>query len=86
MICCWIGAPEVAVVVPCGVVTLMAWGSEGSVEHSILYPGGRKVLKPWIKFGWPENRVETRSMTPGVSMLWAYRGVMSAVKIKRRKT
>lgn len=41
------------------------------MKHSIRYPGGRKVLNPWIRDGWPRKRVETRSMTPGVSMLQA---------------
>lgn len=36
---------------------------------SILYPGGRKVLKPTMSSGWPLKRLETRLMTPGVSML-----------------
>ena len=37
---------------------------------SILYPGGRKVLKPTISSGCPLNNMETREMTPGVSMDW----------------
>jgi len=57
------------VVVPVGVVTRIGLGSDGSNEHSILYPGGKKVLNPWIKFGCPLNSVETRSITPGVSIL-----------------
>lgn len=57
------------VVVPVGVVTRIGFGSDGSKEHSILYPGGKNVLNPWIKLGWPLNNVETLSMTPGVSML-----------------
>ncbi len=36
---------------------------------SILYPGGKKVLKPTIKSGWPLKRLETLLMTPGVSIL-----------------
>ena len=36
---------------------------------SILKPGGRKVLKPTMRSGWPLNSVDTRSITPGVSML-----------------
>jgi hypothetical protein len=55
-------------VVPIGVVTLMALGSP-PVPHSILYPGGKNVLKPWIRFGLPAKSVETLSITPGVSML-----------------
>lgn len=33
------------------------------------YPGGRKVLKPWMRIGFPWNNIETRSITPGVSIL-----------------
>jgi len=36
---------------------------------SILYPGGKKVLNPTISSGWPRNRLETREITPGVSIL-----------------
>lgn len=57
------------VVVPVGVVTVIGLGSEGSREHSIRYPGGKNVLNPWIKLGWPLNNVETLSITPGVSIL-----------------
>ena len=39
------------------------------VPHSMRYPGGRKVLKPWIRFGCPAKSSETRLMTPGVSIL-----------------
>ena len=28
------------------------------------------MLKPWMRLGWPRKRVETLSMTPGVSMDW----------------
>ena len=75
---------------PLGVVTVMSPASAGSREQSILYPGGRKVLKPgvrvlarcmlvrisvfhspWINAGWPWKSADTRSMTPGVSMLGA---------------
>lgn len=55
-------------VVPIGVVTRIVLGSFPA-PHSILYPGGRKVLKPWIRFGWPANSSETRLITPGVSIL-----------------
>jgi hypothetical protein len=55
-------------VVPIGVVALMALGSP-PVPHSILYSGGKNVLKPWIRFGLPAKSVETLSITPGVSML-----------------
>lgn len=56
-------------VVPVGVVTLITSGSFGSVEHSMRYPGGRKVLKPDINSGCPLNNIDTRSITPGVSIL-----------------
>lgn len=64
------------VVIPKGVVTVIvvtppsAVALEEETEHSILYPGGRNVLNPTIKFGCPRNRVDTRSITPGVSMPW----------------
>lgn len=54
--------------VPAGVVTVMTFPSL-PLRHSIRYPGGRKVLKPWMRTGWPRKRLETRSMTPGVSIL-----------------
>jgi hypothetical protein len=44
-------------------------GSLGLLVASIRYPGGRKVLKPVIRFEYPRNKVETLSMTPGVSIL-----------------
>lgn len=44
-------------------------GSRGSMEHSIRYPAGRKVLNPEMSKGCPLNNVDTRSMTPGVSIL-----------------
>ncbi len=53
---------------PDGVVTRMLLGLFSS-PHSILYPGGRKVLNPWMRLGWPANRSDTRLMTPGVSIL-----------------
>ena len=59
----------VCVVVPEGVVTVMALGSEGSTETSMRYPTGRKVLNPAIRVGWPWKRRETRWITPGVSIL-----------------
>ena len=62
------GCGIVETVVPIGVVTLMALGSSPA-PHSILYPGGRNVLKPWIRLGLPANKLETRSITPGVSIL-----------------
>ena len=40
-----LGAGIVETIVPIGVVTLIAFGSP-FVPHSILYPGGRKVLNP----------------------------------------
>ena len=54
-------------VVPIGVVTLIEFGSSPA-PHSILYPGGRKVLKPWISSGLPAKSVLTLPMTPGVSI------------------
>lgn len=56
---------------PDGVVTRMLFGLF-SKPHSIRYPGGRNVLKPWIKLGWPANNSETRLMTPGVSILRSF--------------
>lgn len=50
-----LGVSWVRVVMPIGVVTVIVvtapsfWGVE--TEHSILYPGGRNVLKPWIRTG-----------------------------------
>jgi len=55
-------------VVPIGVVALMALGSP-SMPYSILYSGGKNVLKPWIRFGLPTKSGETLLITPGVSML-----------------
>ena len=50
-----------------GVLTLIC---EGSLAWtSILYPGGKKVLKPTIRSGCPLKRFETRLITPGVSIL-----------------
>ncbi len=40
-----LGAGMVDTIVPIGVVTLIALGSP-FVPHSILYPGGKNVLKP----------------------------------------
>ena len=53
--------------VPKGVVTVIRWLSP--VVHSILYPGGRNVLKPEMSSGWPLKSMETRSITPGVVSL-----------------
>ena len=44
-------------------------GSPGLRGASMRKPGGKKALKPLIKRGFPRNSVETRSMTPGVSIL-----------------
>lgn len=59
--------------IPCGV---MWWIWPGVVTFtrslvctSILYPGGRKVLKPIMRSGWPLNSWDTRLITPGVSIL-----------------
>lgn len=57
------------VVFPLGVVTKILFGSRGSIEQSIRYPAGKKVLNPDIRSGWPLNSVETRLITPGVSIL-----------------
>lgn len=57
----WMVEPE-------GVVTRMLFGLF-SKPHSIRYPGGKNVLKPWMRLGWPANNSETRLITPGVSML-----------------
>ena len=52
---------------PIGVVTLIALGSL-SAPHSIRYPGGKKVLNPWISSGLPAKSVLTLPITPGVSI------------------
>ena len=44
-------APSFCVVVPLGVVTVIMLASDGSIEHSILYPGGKNVLKPCMRDG-----------------------------------
>ncbi len=36
---------------------------------SILYPGGKNVLNPTMRSGWPLKRLETLLITPGVSIL-----------------
>lgn len=59
----------VCVVVPEGVVTVIELGFWASVVQSMRYPAGKKVLKPWMSVGCPWKRFDTRSMTPGVSML-----------------
>jgi hypothetical protein len=53
------------VIVPVGIVTVMRFASCKSVEHSILYPVGRKVLNPWMREGWALNRWETHLIMPG---------------------
>ena len=40
--------PVVCIVVPLGVVTVICLAS---IEHSIRYPAGKKVLKPWMRTG-----------------------------------
>lgn len=57
-------------VCPLGVVTIIRLGSRGSIEHSIRYPAGKNVLNPDINKGCPLNKLDTRSMTPGVSILF----------------
>ena len=52
---------------PLGAVTDTVPGSLACT--SILYPGGRNVLKPTMSSGCPLNSDETLLMTPGVSML-----------------
>ena len=52
---------------PFGAVTDTVPGSLACT--SILYPGGRKVLKPTMSSGCPLKSDETLLMTPGVSML-----------------
>ena len=52
---------------PFGAVTDTVPGSLACT--SILYPGGRKVLKPTISSGCPLNSDDTLLMTPGVSIL-----------------
>ena len=37
------------VMTPIGVVTVIVSILRGSLDISMRYPGGRKVLKPWIK-------------------------------------
>jgi WD repeat-containing protein 19 len=53
-------------------------GARGSTAAlpttSILYPGGRNVLKPRMRFGWPLKSSDTRRITPGVSIVCERRG------------
>ena len=67
---CWVArpAPIEWIVEPEGVVTRMLFGLF-SRPHSMRYPGGRKVLNPWMRLGWPAKSSETLLMTPGVSIL-----------------
>ena len=51
------------------VVTVIPLGLSGSVEMSMRYPRGRKMLKRWMRYGFPWNNVVTSRMTPGVSTL-----------------
>ena len=64
----------------------MTSGSLGSLEHSMRYPGGKNVLNPEIKSGWPLNSIDTRSITPGVSMLQTHHFVNSLCFFFRCKT
>lgn len=68
-----IGPPICVVVWPEGVVTLIMFASLALLRHSMRYPGGKKVLNPDMRVGCPLNRVDTRSMTPGVSILHEHR-------------
>ena len=52
---------------PFGAVTDTVPGSLACT--SILYPGGRKVLKPTISSGCPLKSDDTLLITPGVSIL-----------------
>ena len=52
---------------PFGAVTDTVPGSLACT--SILYPGGRKALKPTMSSGCPLKSSKTLLMTPGVSML-----------------
>lgn len=54
---------------PVGAVTETLPGSWAWT--SILYPGGKNVLKPTISSGCPLNNVDTLLITPGVSILEA---------------
>ena len=66
--CCIVREPVASWVrVPVGVLTVMNWLSP--VEHSILYPGGKNVLKPEMSTGWPLKSMETCSIRPGVVSL-----------------
>lgn len=47
---------------------------------SILYPGGKNVLKPTISSGWPLKRSDTLAITPGVSILWDLNSFMISKK------
>lgn len=62
--CCW--GSELIVPVGLGMLT-DTWNAQPSLLRwtSILYPGGRNVLKPTINSGNPLNRFDTRWMTPG---------------------
>lgn len=54
-----------------GVVTVItSW--RGSDDISIRYPGGKKVLKPPISSECPWKSIDTRWITPGVSMLFVF--------------
>ena len=70
----WCGAgdgrasPETLICVwPVGADTVTLLGSLACT--SILYPGGRNVLNPTINSGCPLNKLDTRLITPGVSIL-----------------
>ena len=46
--------------VPDGVVTVMTSDDCASEPTSMRYPTGRNVLNPWIRDGWPWNKLATR--------------------------
>lgn len=60
------GGPEICIEILCwpGWWTLISLACT-----SILYPGGKNVLKPTMRSGWPLNSWDTRFITPGVSIL-----------------
>ena len=45
---------------------------KGSDGISMLYPGGKNALNPSISSGCAGNNVDTRWITPGVSMLMVF--------------
>lgn len=78
----------VRVVMPMGVVTVIVVTASSSprveTEHSIRYPGGRKVLNPWINAGCPRNRVLTCGRDTITGQLWAHSGRRGVPKWRGR--